>query len=215
METPTVVAKEAGASNAHSAVGLADGGYDASVRHKGWLKLPFRVPRSVSDAGVLVLLDGGPDALASFQSCLESAEEQCRWVTVEERSKSGLRWKRRISLAQAKDSPAGRTCFAKMQRQCNQSLQSAKDEDLRFAKLDAELAPNNIDQPFTAKLLQALSAAGAKNTQVACTKRFCRVRGAVMHPRSWFGASQLLGVHSAASRPDGLYVTRDGYQFPR
>ncbi len=220
LEAPTAMAKEAGAAqNAGDPRGLDGGGHDASLRHRGRRKLPFRLggkPKWDGGVRIIAVADSGQDAFARFQSCLEHAERRCRQSVVEERSASGLKWKRRVSLARAQDTAAGRKCLATAQRGCKRSRQATNERDQRFAKLDAELTPKNIDQAFTARLQRVLAQdAGANTVHVVCTKRFCRLRGVRRHVELSFQVSRLMPNSTGGTSWGGtMYITRNGYLLP-
>ena len=159
--------------------------------------------------------DGGTGAAESYRSCLADAEQRCRLVVVQERSPSGLTWKRRISQAHAKDTPEGRSCLAGQQRQCEQVRHAAERIEQQFAKLDAELATGKVDSAFSARLARVLDQDGGAPLDVACIKQFCRVRGiGQRRPRLSTTAGLLGNSVSTMTYGDVFYVTRDGYEFP-
>ncbi len=213
-------AYEAGALNAgQPRQGLNGAGADASAGDGGRMRTPFPIVRKPKwDGGVrMVVADSGPDALAWYQLCLEQAEQRCRQTVVEDWSSSGLKWRRRVSLARAQDSAAGRKCLAAARRECKRSRQAARAKDQRFASLDAELTPKNIDQAFTAKLQRVLAQdASAGSVQVVCTERFCRFRGVHRHMHLSFQVSRLMPNSTGSMGWRGtVYITRNGYLFPR
>ena len=214
-------ANETGAPNTIQPwLGPNDGGADASAGDGGRMGMPFPIVRKPKwDGGVrIVLADSGPDALATFRLCIGHAEQRCRQtVVVEAPSSSGLRWKRRVSLARAQDSAAGRKCLAAARGECKRSQQAIKERNQRFARLDAELTPKNIDQAFTAKLQRVLAEdAGAGAIQVVCNERFCRFRGVRRHVHLSFQVSRLLPNSTGSMSWRGtVYITRNGYMFPR
>ncbi len=158
---------------------------------------------------------GGPGAAESYRSCVADAEKRCRLVVVQERSPSGLTWKRRVTQAHANDTPEGRNCLAGQQRQCEQVRLATERIDQQFAKLDAELANGKVDAALSSKLAQALAPDGGPQLDVVCIKQFCRVRGIhERRPRLNTSTGLLGNSVSTMTRGDTFYVTRDGYEFP-
>jgi hypothetical protein len=158
--------------------------------------------------------DGGPSAAANFRSCLKDAEQRCRLVIVQERSASGLPWKRRVYQRSASDTPEGRSCLANLTRQCQGVRQAAEHIDERFKRLDSELSTATADSALAAKLAQAIEQDSGAPLDVVCTKRFCRVRGLGPGGANWSKAEALLGRSIVVmTRGDVVYVTRDGYEF--